>query len=453
MCVCVCLCMRAACRLMGCGVSRLAVDSTVGGQQLAFDEALRADALKKSSNMEAVLFGTGESGKTTLSMLFEMYIQPSAVQDVYGCNGLPTPLSVRYQVKDDADVKRLLFENVVSCLQQLLKTAGDKQLMSIEQVETDIDALGKFLDVGAWSKCFVDKCEELWKSPHIQTVVSNRHPFGYWILENCPYYMEHLRRFALPDSGITFEDKLRSRKRTTIISTTKPLNAVMTEKNKLMWRVHAETKHREFKRADNLNYKTGALPLAETDVLVESIQKAPHTIGFSLIDIGGQKTERQKWARYFTNVSAVIYLVNLNGFGQWMFEEKAKDQMVDSWEQLQTLTKERDLLNNRFILVFTKTDLFRQQLEQFKSPENKLKITDFPFMADYKHGNDVSPVTVLNYIKEKFLALLRPSQRATSYSVCTIEPTQVFEMFRDLHQDLVLHGLPSMVDTIQKHSS
>ena len=436
---------------MGCGSSALRVDTkTSQAQRASLDETLLADALKKCTNMEAVLFGTGESGKTTLATLFEAYSQPAAalsgVDDVCGSNGIPTP--TRYKLKDDADVKQLLFENTVSCLQQLLQAAGEKKLITPEAVDAYTAGLIAFLDVGVWSKGFVDMCEELWKMPSIQTVVTNRHEYGYWILENYPYYMEHLQRFARAEPGITFEDKLRSRKRTTIISTTKPLHLAMTAKTKPMWRAHAEAKRPlDLKSVDGLNGKTGALPLPDTTVLFDTIEKAPPSISFALIDIGGQKMERSKWARYFTGVCAFIYVINLNGFGQWMFEERGKDQMVDSYTTLEGLANTKSLINDRFILVFTKTDLFKKQLTEL--PKLGLKITDFPFMKDYKHDT-ADPISVLAFIKAKFEGLLRPTQSATSYSICTVEPAQVFAMFQDIHHELVLYTLPTVVRTLQK---
>jgi hypothetical protein len=45
---------------------------------------------------------------------------------------------------------------------------------------------------------------------------------------------------------------------------------------------------------------------------------------FRLIDVGGQKTERRKWIHCFDNVPAILFVIGLSCYDQYMFEDPKK---------------------------------------------------------------------------------------------------------------------------------
>lgn len=42
----------------------------------------------------------------------------------------------------------------------------------------------------------------------------------------------------------------------------------------------------------------------------------------TVVDVGGQKTERRKWIHQFQDVSSILFLVNLSGYDQCLVEDK-----------------------------------------------------------------------------------------------------------------------------------
>ncbi|CAN0288437.1 unnamed protein product, partial [Ectocarpus sp. 13 AM-2016] len=42
---------------------------------------------------------------------------------------------------------------------------------------------------------------------------------------------------------------------------------------------------------------------------------------FSVVDVGGQRSERRKWIHCFDDVKAIIFVVALSGYNQVLFED------------------------------------------------------------------------------------------------------------------------------------
>lgn len=42
----------------------------------------------------------------------------------------------------------------------------------------------------------------------------------------------------------------------------------------------------------------------------------------SMVDVGGQKSERRKWIHCFQNVTSILFLVSLSGYDQCLVEDK-----------------------------------------------------------------------------------------------------------------------------------
>src|SRR5690606_9950588 len=113
-----------------------------------------------------------------------------------------------------------------------------------------------------------NKISALWNDPGVQATFARRDEF--WILDACKYYFQEVHRLAEEDYQPTEEDILMTRVRTTGI--------VLTE-----------------------------------------FQEGPYS--YTIVDVGGQRSERRKWIHCFDDVKAIIFLVGLSGYHQVMFED------------------------------------------------------------------------------------------------------------------------------------
>nr|CAD2157593.1 unnamed protein product [Meloidogyne enterolobii] len=84
--------------------------------------------------------------------------------------------------------------------------------------------------------------------------------------------------------------------------------------------------------------------------------------GIRLIDVGGQKTERRKWIHCFDNVSAILYVISLSCYDQFLEEDPSINRMDDSIELFRAMFYNQFLFKCSFILFLNKKDLFEHKL-------------------------------------------------------------------------------------------
>jgi GTPase SAR1 family protein len=137
-------------------------------------------------------------------------------------------------------------------------------------------------------------------------------------IEGVKYYFQHARRFAAPDFVPTFEDVLKARRKTSGI--------------------------------------------------VETIFEYEN-ISFTLVDVGGQRSERKKWLHCFSTVSAVIYLTAINEYDMLLEEDANTNRLVESLKLWKALTSSEFFIKTPFILFLNKSDLFKQKLEKVRLSE------------------------------------------------------------------------------------
>ncbi|KAJ1564000.1 guanine nucleotide-binding protein subunit alpha, partial [Nowakowskiella sp. JEL0078] len=113
-----------------------------------------------------------------------------------------------------------------------------------------------------------DAIQIIWKDEGIQLCFSRSNE--YQLMDSCRYYMDEAPRLCHPSYIPQNQDILRTRVMTTTI----------TENN----------------------FKIGS----------------KH---FRLFDVGGQRSERKKWAPYFDDCSAIIFVAAISAFDQTCFED------------------------------------------------------------------------------------------------------------------------------------
>jgi len=180
----------------------------------------------------------------------------------------------------------------------------------------------------------------LWKSDPIQIAYERREylqlPGG---ASSTQYYFENAERFARNDFVPTIDDMLRVKIKTTGVKET----------------------HFTVNKAD-----------------------------FVMIDVGGQRREREKWLPFFHDATAVIWLVALNEFDMFLEEEHKINRLDESLTLFSKVSRNDWLKEVPFILFLNKADLFEekiksQPLSTFYSDYNDF-VKKLPSMNDYDAG-------------------------------------------------------------------
>jgi len=134
---------------------------------------------------------------------------------------------------------------------------------------------------------------------------------------------------------------------------------------------------------------------------------------FLIVDVGGQRSERRKWAHCFENVDAIIYLVSLSEYDQTLFEDGVTNRMQESMSLFDQICNMQWFMNTSLILFLNKKDLFEQKIK-------KSNITAaFP---EYKGPQEYE--AAVNYIQGKYLEINKNTDRKISPHVTCATDTE-----------------------------
>ena len=112
---------------------------------------------------------------------------------------------------------------------------------------------------------------------------------------------------------------------------------------------------------------------------------------FTLIDVGGQRSERKKWIHCFQDVTAIIFCVGLSAYDQTLAEDEETNRMLESLKLFESICNNPYFSKTSMILFLNKKDLFEEKI--VKSP---LTIC-FP---DYTGKDEYSEAS--EYVREQF---------------------------------------------------
>lgn len=289
-----------------------------------------------------LLLGAGESGKSTIVKQLK-YIHKLGVD-----------------AKEKAQVAQGLHQNVMECMKALIVQAREfKDPPLTAEDETTAAEIERWSDQEPIGPELGAKVGALFEGAAIQAAFARRNEF--WLLDSFPYYMENLARFCEEDFAqkIKEEDIVMARIRTTGIVQT------------------------------NLKQK-----------LVRENPHEPEYLDFEVVDVGGQRNERKKWMHCFDSVRAVLFIVNLAGWNQVLFEDNNRNRLEESLQLFETVTKNPLFAETPIFLFLNKKDLFEKQIQA-----EDMKI-QFP---DYTGGKDLHKA--LQFVKDKFHERLPPKKK------------------------------------------
>uniref|UniRef100_H2Y1Q1 Uncharacterized protein n=1 Tax=Ciona intestinalis TaxID=7719 RepID=H2Y1Q1_CIOIN len=157
-------------------------------------------------------------------------------------------------------------------------------------------------------------------------------------------------------------------------------------------------------------------------------------LNFTLIDVGGQRSERKKWIHCFQDVTAIIFCVGLSAYDQVLAEDEETNRMRESLKLFESICNNPFFANTSMILFLNKKDLFEEKI--VNSP---LTIC-FP---DYTGDNDYASAS--DYVREQFELQNKHAEKKEIYThfTCATDTGNVRFVF-DAVSDVLMQK--SLVD-------
>jgi GTPase SAR1 family protein len=332
------------------------------------DRELSEYKRRYNATHKIVLLGAGESGKSTFlkqmqiihgkgfnqedKLTFRTQIYENILKGMAGLVNGKKELRLPWRgncynnsssANDDTDK----MENVIKMKNVINKfTIIYKNLMDEREKESKL--LKKYIHIlpEQFNQEVINLVYDLWNDDSIREAFDRRREFPKYFVENIPYFIKNLDRIGQHNYLPTQSDILRCRRATT-----------------------------------NIN---------EIEIEIKNVP-------FRFVDVGGQRTQRQKWHQCFSDVTAILFLASCSEYDEYLREDPSMNRLQESFKVFETLINYKYLSNVEFILFLNKHDLLKEKI-------SKVNIKDY--FNDFT-GNPRSIRDVEDYLIRKFSSLKR----------------------------------------------
>mmetsp|Transcript_5913 Transcript_5913/g.9820 ORF Transcript_5913/g.9820 Transcript_5913/m.9820 type:complete len:344 (+) Transcript_5913:161-1192(+) len=334
--------------------------------------ACASDSLEEEGvSYQLLLLGAGSSGKSTICKQIRL---------MYG-HGLDGRLLHSFT----SLIRGRMIESMQTLLQESTKRSDSKDSKfavrpeNAAVAETVLKLEAAEDSVGLTKKVALD-IKQLWEDPGIQNTHERRAEFN--IPENTAYFMSKIEEISDPEYLASTDDALRISSKTSGLVTT----------------------HFEY-----------------------------NGTGFTLIDVGGQESERRKWAAAFKSATSVLFIAAISSYDQYYFDKKNK--LVDALELFEQLVNLPELSHTSFVLFLNKIDVFKEKI-------GRTPINVCPALKGYQ-GNERDINAATSYIEQKFLekGKKKESNRVFSHITCAIDQKNVRKIFESVIQTVIGNAL------------
>ncbi|XP_069123245.1 guanine nucleotide-binding protein subunit alpha-12-like isoform X1 [Argopecten irradians] len=87
-------------------------------------------------------------------------------------------------------------------------------------------------------------------------------------------------------------------------------------------------------------------------------------VPFLFVDVGGQRSQRQKWYQCFEGITSILFLASSSEYDQVLLEDRKTNRLQESCIIFETIINNRNFKNVAIILFLNKFDLLQEKVTQ-----------------------------------------------------------------------------------------
>ena len=110
-------------------------------------------------------------------------------------------------------------------------------------------------------------------------------------------------------------------------------------------------------KQDMLYARKATKGIAEHEFLI-------HNTPFRFVDVGGQRSQRQKWYQCFEGVTSILFLTSSSEFDQVLMEDRKTNRLIESCNIFETIVNNRTFAQVSIILFLNKSDLLEVKIRE-----------------------------------------------------------------------------------------
>jgi len=277
--------------------------------------------------------------------------------------------------------KTVVFSNCLSQMRELIQAAATLQLPFSSEEGFKMAQKLLVLPPHAWSTEIGNLIKTVWADTGVKEVYKLRGK-KFHLNDTAKYFFDNIDRFIDPSYEPTNADVLRARVRTTGID-----EAEFTFDNTTM----------------------------------------------TIVDVGGQRSERRKWLHCFDSVTAVVFCASLSDYDEKLREDISHNRMAVALLLFDEIVNSHFFKRNSIILFLNKTDLF----------EDKIRKTPITvFFEDYK-GNTTDVESSKKFIKEKFVEQVK-DQAVYTHFTCALNTENIQFVIKSVRDTILRDTLEEL---------
>ena len=146
------------------------------------------------------------------------------------------------------------------------------------------------------------------------------------------------------------------------------------------------------------------------------------------MDVGGQRSQRQKWFTCFDEVTAILFLVASSAYDQVLLEDRQTNRLVESVSIFETIVNNRCFRTVAIIVFFNKLDLL----------EKKIKRSDIgKYFTDFQ-GDSRNLEHVQGFLANLFDSVRRNTRQEFYHYFTTATNTKNIKVVFEIVKDTIL---------------
>eukprot|EP00470_Lotharella_oceanica_P007527 CAMPEP_0170198462 /NCGR_PEP_ID=MMETSP0040_2-20121228/68782_1 /TAXON_ID=641309 /ORGANISM="Lotharella oceanica, Strain CCMP622" /LENGTH=427 /DNA_ID=CAMNT_0010448447 /DNA_START=45 /DNA_END=1328 /DNA_ORIENTATION=+ len=146
---------------------------------------------------------------------------------------------------------------------------------------------------------------------------------------------------------------------------------------------------------------------------------------FTLVDVGGQRSQRKKWRHCFKeDISAVLFTVGLSGYHECLEEDPTTNRLVEALTLYEEVCNAEWSQKATIFLLLNKRDVFKERIK-------RIDIRECPALEKFE-GDSKNFMETLAYIKDCFLQRSKNHPDVHCHATCATDRSDIAMVFRDV---------------------
>lgn len=309
--------------------------------------------------------------------------------------------NINYDVTSQLEFRKIIYQNIIKGM-KVLVDAQKKLNIPLSNPENQLlgDQILLFDNTAGLNNNtfpqFQTMLNSLWSDKGIQNAFDRRNE--YQLTDSVQYFLDNVNRIATTDYVPTLQDILYCRK---------------TTKGVIEFRIE--------------------------------IDRVP----FLFVDVGGQRTQRQKWFQCFESVTSILFMASSSEFDQVILEDRKTNRVQESRNIFDTIINNRIFERIAVILFLNKVDILKEKvtrsniaeyIEEFGEIEEVCRLCP-GFRGDPSSLEDVKKFVLFYFLS----ARRNTSKHLYHHFTVAIDTNNIRIVFKDVKDSILKKNLDALL--------